>query len=159
MLLLTGLSSQPARADDPAFFAFSGGWFDFNRQKKESGELTVEYRDANKFWIFKPMGGIMANSDGGGAAYAGVLVDLYFGNRLVLTPSFAPGVYLHGASKDLGGPIEFRSQVELSYRFDDRSRLGFGISHMSNAHIYNKNPGTEILFINYAIPASTILNW
>ena len=121
MLLLTGLSSQPARADDPAFFAFSGGWFDFNRQKKESGELTVEYRDANKFWIFKPMGGIMANSDGGGAAYAGVLVDLYFGNRLVLTPSFAPGVYLHGASKDLGGPIEFRSQVELSYRFDDHT--------------------------------------
>jgi len=152
----------PARAeDDPAFFAFTGGWFDVNRQKNEAFEGRIEYRGgaSDKFWIFKPFGGLMGTSDGAAYAFAGVLVDIYFGNRVVLTPSFAPGLYYKGNGLDLGHAIEFRSGIELSYRFDDRSRLGIGLSHMSNASIGKTNPGQETIFITYAIPAHKILNW
>ena len=80
------------------------------------------------------------------------LVDVFLGRRIVTTLSFAPGYYHKGASKNLGYDLEFRSQLEISYRLDDRSRLGLSISHMSNASIGDKNPGTENLMVTYAIP-------
>ena len=156
------IPSGPARAeDDPSFFSFTGGYFYFNRQKNTAFEGRVEYRGgaSDKFWIFKPMGGLMGTSDGSAYAFAGVLVDLYFGNRFVLTPSFAPGLYYKGNGLDLGYALEFRSGLELSYRFDDRSRLGIGVSHMSNASLGHINPGEETLFLTYSIPTGKIRNW
>lgn len=70
----------------------------------------------------------------------------------MLTPSFAVGAYEDGDGKDLGGTLEFRSAVELSYRLDDRARLGLAFDHISNASIYDDNPGTESLVLMYAIP-------
>jgi hypothetical protein len=134
---------------DPQFLAITGGWFDFNLKDDDAFEGRVEWRgaDADRFWIFKPLVGLMATSDGAVYPYAGVLVDLYFGNCIVLTPSFAPGLYFHGGGKDLGHVIEFRSAIELGYRFDDRSRLSIGISHMSNADIGDKNRGEETVYV------------
>lgn len=147
MVFTTG----PARAEDPAFLAVSAGYYDIN-DDYDAFEGRVEYRHDRKFWIFKPFAGVMATSDEAVHGYAGVLVDIYFGRRWVLTPSFAPGVYRDGDGKDLGGTIQFRSQLELSYRFDDRSRLGLSVNHISNASIYDSNPGTESVAITYAIP-------
>ena len=141
----------PARADDPAFLAVSAGYYDIN-DNYDAFEGRLEYRHDRKFWIFKPFAGVMATSDEAVHGYAGVLVDIYFGRRWVLTPSFAPGLYRDGDGKDLGGTIQFRSQLELSYRFDDRSRLGLSVNHISNASIYDSNPGTESVAITYAIP-------
>ena len=87
---------------------------------------------------------------------AGILMDISFGRRVVATPSFAPGYYARGSGYNLGHAIEFRSQFELAYRFDDRSRLGVSFGHMSNAGIGDKNPGTESLMLNYSIPLSSI---
>ena len=53
-------------------------------------------------------------------------------------------------------PLEFRSQIEFAYRFDDRSRLGLAVSHMSNASIANENPGTESAILYYSVPLSRI---
>ncbi len=146
----------PARADDPAFVTVAGGWFDMNRQKAEAAEFRLEYRHDQKLWVFKPFGGVMGTSDGASYYYAGILMDIYFGKRVVLTPSFAPGYYARGSGYNLGHPLEFRSQLELAYRFDDRSRLGVSFGHMSNASIGDKNPGTESLMLNYSIPLSSI---
>jgi lipid A 3-O-deacylase len=143
--------AQNKGADDPSFLAFSAGYFDIN-DDFDAAEGRVEYRHRGKLWIFKPFVGAMATSDQAAYGYAGVLVDVYLGRRWVVTPSFAPGLYRKGDGKDLGGAIEFKSQLEISYRFDDRSRLGLGISHMSNASIYDRNPGTETLFLTYALP-------
>ena len=153
------LASAPARAqqaDDPDFVTFAGGWFDMNRQKADAAEARLEYRSDKKFLLFKPFGGVMATSDGASYYYAGILMDIYFGRRVVATPSFAPGLYVKGSGYDLGHVIEFRSQFELAYRFDDRSRLGVSFGHMSNAGIGDKNPGTESLMLNYSIPLSSI---
>jgi len=136
-------------ADDPAFLSFSSGVFDLGKDQKAL-EGRLEYRSNIKFGIFKPFVGVMGNSDGGTFVYGGGLVDVFLGRRTVTTLSFAPGYYHKGDGKDLGYDMEFRSQWELSYRLDDRSRLGLSISHMSNASIGDKNPGTESLMVTYA---------
>ena len=149
------LLAQPAWAEEPDFVAFSAGVFDLGKDQT-AAEGRLEYRSDIKLWIFKPFAGVMGTSDGGAYGYAGVLVDVFFGRRMVATLSFAPGAYAKGDGKDLGHELEFRSQIELAYRFDDRARLGLSFSHMSNASIGDKNPGTESLMLNYALPVSNL---
>jgi len=149
--LFLALPVSSAWADDPDFIAFSAGAFDIGKDQT-AAEGRLEYRSDIKLWIFKPFAGVMGTSDGGAYGYAGVLVDVFLGNRIVTTISFAPGAYAEGDGKDLGHDLEFRSQLEVAYRFDDRARLGLSISHMSNASIGDKNPGTESLMLTYALP-------
>ena len=143
--------SERAAADDPAFITLGIGGYDVFQNDDEAVDFRLEYR-GEKLWVFKPWAGIEATSDGAVYGLAGVLVDLYFGRRIVLTPSFGAGAYHDGSGKDLGSVIEFRSQVELAYRFNDRSRLGVAVSHISNASIGDDNPGTEIVTLYYSIP-------
>ena len=88
--LAGALAAAPARADDPDFVTVAGGWCDMNRQKQDSGEFRLEYRSDKKFFVFKPFGGAMATTDGASYYYAGILIDVFLGRRVVLTPSFAP---------------------------------------------------------------------
>ncbi len=144
-------AAAPAAADDPAFVAAGLGWYDFN-DDQGAGSAQIEYRSELRLGPFKPFAGVMATSDAAGYLYGGILVDLYFGRRMVFTPNVAAGYYLDGDGKDLGSAIEFRSGLELAWRFDDRSRLGLAVHHISNASIGERNPGTEILSVIYALP-------
>lgn len=145
-----------AQAGDPDLLSVSLGAFDtFDNETAVEGR--VEYRSDKKLWNFKPFSGFMATSDKALYGYLGVLIDFYFGHRLVITPSFAPGAWSRGDGKDLGHWIEFRSQVEFAYRLDDRSRIALSISHMSNAGLDSTNPGEESLVLTYAVPFSTLL--
>lgn len=146
------LSISPALAeDDPEFLSFQAGAFDIN-DSDTTGMLGVEYRSDFKKFFLTPMAGGFVTAKGGLYGYGGVFVDLFLGRRVVLRPSFSVGAYSDGNGKDLGGVLEFRSALALAWRFDDRSRLGLEISHLSNAGIYDKNPGTENLTLNYSIP-------
>lgn len=152
--------SCPASADsddDPDAIAFGLGYFDIIKREHAAGILNFEYRSDKKLWIFKPMAGVFGTSDGGFYGYGGVRIDVYFGNRFVFTPSFAPGLYHKGSGKDLGFELEFRSSAELGYRFDDYSRLSLGIAHLSNASLGNKNPGVETLTLTYSVPIRNLL--
>ena len=155
-LVLAFASASNAQADDPDFLSVSLGAFD-TFDNKTAVEGRVEYRSDWKFWIFKPFSGFMATSDKALYGYLGVLIDLYFGRRFVVTPSFAPGAWSRGDGKDLGHWIEFRSQLEFAYRLDDRSRFALSISHMSNAGLDSTNPGEESVMLTYALPFSKLL--
>ena len=145
--------------DDPDFLSVGVGYYDFNRQKEEGAEFRLEYRSDKKFFFFKPFLAAAYTSTSQGFVGAGVLIDLYLGRRFVLTPSFAPHYYWGGNNKlDLGHALEFRSQLEFAYRFDNRSRLGAAISHYSNASIGDTNPGTETATVYYSIPLNTFGN-
>ncbi len=100
---LVSVAPAPARAqaDDPAFVTVAGGWFDMNRRKDEAAEFRLEYRHDQKFWVFKPFAGAMGTSGGATYYYAGILMDVYFGKRIVMTPSFAPGYYAKGSGYDV----------------------------------------------------------
>ena len=142
-----------AYADDPDFLTIGAGFFDFNRQKDQGAEFRVDYRSDFKLWHFKPFLTAAGVSNGMTFIGGGILLDIYFGRRFVVTPSFAPTWWRGKTDElDLGHGLEFRSQIEFAYRFDDRSRLGIAISHSSNASLGDTNPGTETLLVNYSYP-------
>jgi hypothetical protein len=152
-------SPTTARAgDEPDFISFGAGYFDWKHRKNDAAEFRLEYRSDYKLWVFRPLGGVMFTSDKAVYAFAGVGLDVFFGNRFVVTPSFAPGYYREGDGLDLGYGLEFRSQIEFAYRFDDRSRLGLAISHMSNAGLGDTNPGTESAILYYSMPVDNLTN-
>lgn len=148
-------SERPAHADDPAFVSVGLGSYDWNRQKDQGVEARIEYRhDKKLLGLVKPFVAVAgSNSSNSFFIGAGVLMDVYFGKRVVVTPSFAPHYYNGGNTKlDLDYPLEFRSQLEVAYRFDNRSRLGLAVSHYSNAGLGTTNPGTESALVYYSIP-------
>lgn len=152
------LAAPAAHADDdPAFLRVGAGYYDvfddFN-----AGEFHMEYISDSKWWVFKPFAGVMATTDSALYAYGGIRLDVFLGRRLVFTPSFAPGVYHDGDGKDLGHTVEFRSAVELAYRFDDRSRLGLSLYHLSNASLAESNPGTEVITMHYSYPLDKLFD-
>ena len=151
MGLMFSILARPALAEDPAFLAFGAGYFDIN-DDKDAAEFRIEYRGSSRVWLFRPIVGGMVTSDAAIYGYAGINLDLFFGRRFVLTPNFAAGFYHDGDGKDLGHTVEFRSGVELAYRFDNRSRLGVALHHISNASLDDNNPGTEILALVYSLP-------
>ncbi len=147
----------PAYAQtDPAFITFGAGWYDINKRDDEAGEFRIEYWSDAKWWIFKPFAGVMATTDAAVYGHAGIRLDVFFGNRFVLTGSFAPGLYHEGNGKDLGHVVQFRSNVEGAYRFDNRARLGLAFYHLSNASLDDDNPGTEVLSVFYAHPIKSL---
>lgn len=137
--------------DDPAFIRVGGGYYDIN-DDSDAGEFHVEYLSNSKWWVLKPFGGVMATTDTALYGYAGVRLDLFVGNRWVVTPSFAPGLYHDGDGKDLGHAVEFRSAIEVAYRLDNRARIGMSLYHLSNAGLSDNNPGTEVINIHYSHP-------
>ena len=155
--LALSVSSGTAKADDPAFVTFAAGAFDFNRQKDDGGEFRLEYRSNYKLWEFKPFVTAAAASNGMTFVGAGILMDIYLGRRVVVTPSFAPTWWRGKTDKlDMGHAVEFRSQLEVAYRFDNRSRLGLSVSHYSNASLGDTNPGTESILLNYSVPIGSL---
>ncbi len=158
-LVLATVAGAPgrARAEDPAFISLGLGYYDINRQSDEAVDFRLEYRHGEKLWIFKPWVGIEGTSDGAVYAAGGILVDVFFGRRVVVTGSLGAGYYAEGDGKDLGYELQFRSQIEMAYRFDDRTRLGLAFSHISNASLGDTNPGVEILNLYYSIPLTRLL--
>ena len=82
---------------------------------------------------------------------AGVLFD----TASQTTPVFAQlnlmsGLYSRGAGEDLGGPIEFRSGIEVGYDFGSAGRISLSYDHRSNAGIYATNFGLETLQLRYS---------
>jgi len=146
--------SLQAPGADPALIALSVAHRGLRRSAEFASEAGLEYRSAERLWVLKPFAGAVANSAGTVYVYAGLLLDIYLGEHFVLTPSSAPGFYSAGKGKNLGFPIEFRSQVEMSYRFSNGSRVGMGINHISNAGLGHINPGIEAVVITFSTPGT-----
>ncbi len=150
-------ATGPARAEDPDYLALGAGAFDAFESSTIAGEFRAEYRSKLKWWIFKPFTGVMATTEGSFYGFGGILLDIYFGSRIVVTPSVAAGLYAEGGGKDLGHAFQVRSQIEVAYRFADRSRLGVSFSHISNVGLDDTNPGAESVMVTYALPFSRLL--
>ena len=149
-------AAQVALNETPAVLSGGVGWYDFNMSDDEAVDFRVEYRHGDDFLFLKPWGGLEVTSDGSVWGGVGVLVDITFFDSIVLTGSFAPGLYEDGGGKDLGSALEFRSQIELGYQFENQSRLAVSFSHLSNADIGHDNPGVEVLNLYYHIPLDVL---
>jgi len=163
--------APPAKAaDEPAFISFGGAVFGYPRERDQQPEFRLEYRGEKMWGDFKPVlaaagtvcpGGIggMFNFcpgdsfSGSGFFGAGTQLDVFLGRRVVFSPSVTANLYTGGnADLDLDAPIVFRFQVELAYRFDNRSRLGVAISHYDNLELGSTNPGAESVTVYFSYP-------
>lgn len=130
---------------------FSAGMFDIVQGDDEAFEGRLEYRQNNDWW-FKPLAGVTATTDANVFMSIGLYSELFLTDEFYLSPSFSPGVFLRGQGKNLGHPIEFRSQIELGWRFHTGLRASLSINHISNAGSGRRNPGSESVVFSLLIP-------
>jgi hypothetical protein len=149
-------AAQVAFNETPAVISGGIGWYDLVDSEDEAVDFRLEYRHGDDFLWLKPWGGVEVTTDGSVWGGVGVLVDFTFFDKVVLTGSFAPGLWSRGSGKDLGHVVEFRSQVELGYQFENQSRISLGFSHLSNAHLDDENPGVEVLNLYYHLPLDVL---
>ncbi len=101
---------------------------------------------------FDLVGGLAATADEAIWAYTGVSLSWEPTAKWRMRPGFAISVFENGDGKDLGGPIEFRSSIEATYRVRQSLRLGLLLYHLSNAGIYDLNPGSNSLVLVLGFP-------
>ena len=133
------------------------GYYNVLDNDDNASLFGLEYRGETIFYDLRPVGGFMVTSDRAVYGYAGLNYDFYLGDVVVITPNVVAGLYGDGDGKDLGGAIEFRSGIEAAYILPNESRVGVAFNHLSNASIYDKNPGTETVMVTYSYPLDGIL--
>ncbi len=148
--LLTFSPIAAKAADD--LIGVGVGYYDIF-DEDEAADIRVEYRAGTPcLWEIKPFAAAHITTDGALYGLGGLYADFELSPEWTLTPSIGAGLYSDGDGKDLGHTIEFRSQLELGYNFQNGSRVSTGLAHISNASLGNRNPGTEILSLNYYFP-------
>jgi hypothetical protein len=132
---------------------FFTGMFDFSDDKQSSGLLGLQHQNEELFrnsflGKLSPMTGGFFTEKSAFYLYSGVQAEYELG-FLTITPSFAPGYYNYGNGKDLGYPLEFKSEVQMSFNLSDSSHLGMSYNHISNASLGTKNPGANSYMLNF----------
>ena len=141
----------------PARVVASSGVFDpfvDNSSYEIGGELQFAPRHFRFLPGFVPevipTAGVMAGAQGSLYVYGGFRADFPLGRQWIFSPGWAAGLYHRSDKFDLGGPLEFRTSLELAYRLRDGSRLGVCLYHLSNAGLFTRNPGSESLVVTYS---------
>jgi lipid A 3-O-deacylase len=142
---------------DPPRIAIGGGAFDVLPDSVRPGSGATglalgEYRFGDVLWALAPFVGAFGTGKGAFYGYGGFGFDINFFERFVATPTAAVGYFTHGTGIDLGAHTEFREGAEFAYRFENLSRLGVGMYHMSNAGIGKHNPGVELVTLVLTMP-------
>ena len=132
---------------------FYTGMFDFSDDKKRSSLFGIEHQNENLYrdTIFgrvSPVTGMMVTADNAAYFYTGIEANYELG-PLKVTPSFTPGLYSQGEGKDLGHPLEFKSEVQLSMDLGETTNFGMSYNHVSNASLGEKNPGANSYMFNF----------
>jgi hypothetical protein len=106
--------------------------------------LDVTFGDLARVWRLRAgLGAALAttgDADLWGGAGPVVWLDLRSGWRL--EGSAMVGLYAD-RQVDLGGPVQFHSRIGVSYALAPSWRLGASFGHISNAGLYDENPGLE----------------
>ena len=132
---------------------FFTGMFDWSDHKQKAGLIGIQHQN-NELFIemdkgkFSPITGAFITANNAFYIYTGVQAEYQFGS-FVITPSFAPGYYNYGNGKDLGSPLEFKTEVQMSFDISDSTNLGMSYNHISNASLGDKNPGANSYMFNF----------
>jgi lipid A 3-O-deacylase len=152
VIVSTGEPVCAADAERIRTLAFGTGWFDFNRQRDEALEARIEYRVGRPRFPLRAIATATFTGDSSVFVGAGIAYQVDLGRRWTVTPAFVPGYYRRGNGKDLGFPLEFRSQLEIGYGLPRGSRVAIAVSHLSNGSLGSRNPGQESLTVACEIP-------
>tara|TARA_B100000686_G_C16306415_1_gene721081 strand:+ start:80 stop:592 length:513 start_codon:yes stop_codon:yes gene_type:complete len=132
---------------------FFTGMFDFSDDKQASGILGIQHQTDDLFresflGKISPITGGFLTEKNAFYLYTGAQAEYDLG-LITVTPSFAPGYYNYGNGKDLGYPLEFKSEVQVSLNFWENTQFGMSYNHISNASLGSKNPGANSYMLNF----------
>ena len=134
-------------------FNFFTGMFDFSDDKQKSGILGIQHQNEDLFrnsflGRLSPITGVFLTEKNAFYLYTGVQAEYEMG-PFKITPSFTPGYYNYGDGKDLGYPLEFKSEMQISLDLSKSTQLGMSYNHISNASLGTKNPGANSYMFNF----------
>jgi hypothetical protein len=171
LFLCAALTSAPAAAADekqPDLISLGAGYFDVLRSdsKDHSGDFRLEYRFGDLLtpgwtnWLaIRPWIGGEITTQRSLYGAGGLIFDIPIGSSFTLSPGIGAGLYSVGRGKDLGSVVEFRSTAELSYKFENNSRIALSFGHISNAGLGEQNPGAEIVTLYFHIPSNWLFGY
>ena len=153
VVLTKNVNAEELKPSDSHQFNFFSGVFDYSHEGKNSELFGIQHSNEDLFkdtflGKISPISGFMMTADSATYLYTGVQAEYEIG-KLNLTPSFSPGYYTTGDGKDLGSPLEFKTEVQLSLELPKESQLGFSYNHLSNASLGKKNPGANSYMFNF----------
>ena len=152
--LIKSINANEVKSSNSHQFNFFSGVWDINNDFNKSSELFgIQHSNEDLFrdtflGKLSPITGFMMTADADTYFYTGVQAEYKIG-KLNLTPSFSPGLYSMGDGKDLGSPLEFKSELQLSVDLSPGTKLGYSQSHLSNAGLDDKNPGADSYMFNF----------
>jgi hypothetical protein len=151
LLVSIQVNAYQARINPRPLLIVGGGYLD--TRKWPGGEFQIEYKFGKCIcYHLRPQVTFLWTQFASGFIGYGIGWELYMGSRVLIIPSFSPGIYWRGHGRDLGCPIEFQSGLEIAYEIQNKGRIGLQISHVSNAHLSHTNPGFNSLTLRVAIP-------
>jgi lipid A 3-O-deacylase len=138
------------------WLALGAGVCGIVRPKDRTAMVQIEYQPKPltqpvSWFDVRPQLGFFINFKAATYIYGGFRFEFLLGKHLLVTPGFAPGLYIKGHGKRLHFPIEYKSSFELAWQYKQGSRrIGAQFYHISNASIGFHNPGTEMLVFTYS---------
>ena len=147
------LSEEKNRGNSDHQYNYFIGNFDFSDDKQSA--VLVGFQHQNEalerqtfLGNISPITGGFITENSAAYIYSGVEWNYSIGNKIIFTPSFAPGLYSEGDGKDLGHVLEFKTEVQLTYSISESANLGMSYNHISNASLGDKNPGANSYMFN-----------
>ena len=152
--LIKSINANEVKSSNSHQFNFFSGVWDINNDFNKSSELFgIQHSNEDLFrdtflGKLSPISGFMMTANSDTYFYTGVQAEYKIG-KLNLIPSFSPGIYSVGDGKDLGSPLEFKSELQLSVDLLPGTKLGYSQSHLSNGDLGDKNPGADSYMFNF----------
>ena len=162
LLLLAGLGDMHlnhcgtqagclGRSETAPRFALSGGEV-LERRAEPGAEIYLSYDLGHRSGPFGHAVGLSLGERGETWVGFGQTWAAELGRSGFLELHAMTGLYEPGDGLDLGGPIAFRSGIEIGIEDRRGWRYGLGYDHRSNAGLYDDNPGVETVHFRVSIP-------
>lgn len=147
------LSCPAMAADNTGFVHVNAGYIGLLNRAEDTLRYGLEYRHKPMTdWLIRPaFGGVITEHDSR-YIYAGIRRDFDLSQRWIFTPGFDLTSYRKGNGIDLGTELEFRTSLELAFRFSNAWRVSLAFYHLSNGGIGDRNPGTNSAVMAVQVP-------
>jgi hypothetical protein len=146
---VAALPAAASAAGEP-FWSVGAGRSGF-RDAPVAGLFSAAYHHDPLTRGVRPTAGVLASGDGHTFYFGGLSFDLEFPTGLGAMPLLTAGYYARGSGMNLGGVFEFRSGIEIYHRVGRSARVGVSVHHISNAGLYDRNPGLETVFVSFGV--------
>ena len=116
-----------------------------------SEEAYLKYEFGQTRGPFQPTVGVAITGDGDTWAGVGASYTKQW-DHFYVQLSGSAGLHFTQNGPDIGSTVEFRSEAEIGYEWDNGIRLGMFVDHRSNAGLSATNPGLETIQVRLSFP-------